>query len=411
MKSRILLLAAAVTLGGCGEEPVTRVGACDSDNAGLKLPEGFCARVYADHVGRARHIAVAANGDVYVALNGEAGGILALRDTSGDGRADVQRQTRLDGGSGIALRGDTLFYSTPATVLRFFIDATRFGELGRPDTIVRGMPAGGHSARSLALGEGSDLFVGIGSEGNVCDGQDPCAELAERAAIWKFDAQKLNQTLADGVRYASGIRNAVGLTWQPAFRSLFATQHGRDGLEQYDSLYAQREADMLPSEEFVRVAEGSDFGWPYCYHDWRGNRKVLAPEYGGNGGTQGRCAHVAAPLIGFPGHWAPNGLVFYNATQFPERYHNGAFIAFHGSWNRSRQDGYKVAFVPFRGAMPAGDYEIFADGFAGARKSPEAAAHRPVGLAVAIDGSLYITDDQNGRIYNIGWNDRNDSTR
>jgi glucose/arabinose dehydrogenase len=169
----------------------------------------------------------------------------------------------------------------------------------------------------------------------------------------------------------------------------------------FPELYSVQHSDMLPSEEFMRVAEGADFGWPFCYHDWRRNRKVLNPEYGGDGATQGRCATVAHPIIGFPGHWAPNGLVFYQGAMFPARYREGAFIAFHGSFDRRTQDGYKVVFVPFEGAMPAGDYEIFADGFAGRKKSPGGALHRPVGLAVSPDGSLYITDDQRGRIYNV----------
>lgn len=407
------MLCAAVALlsGGCDEAPGKPAGECDSDNAGLALPEGFCARVFADDVGSARHIVTASNGDVYVALEDPQGGILALRDTTGDGRADVMVRTGAGGGSGIALDGESLYFSTPTTVVRYRISAESFGMLVRPDTIVQGMPDGGHSSRSLALGDSGALFVSIGSASNVCNGEDPCAELATRAAIWKFDARRTHQTLAQGLRYASGIRNAVGMAWNPAFRSLFATQHGRDRLERFENLYARRDADMLPSEEFMRVAEGYDFGWPYCYHDWRANRKFLAPEYGGNGGTQGRCGNVANPLMGFPGHWAPNGLVFYNGNTFPEHYRGGAFIAFHGSWNRSRQDGYKVAFVPFRGSMPAGDYEIFADGFAGGTKSPRGAAHRPVGLSVAPDGSLYITDDQRGRIYNVRWHEEDDSTR
>ena len=405
--TKTLMMCAAVALmsGGCDKAPAYESGICDAQNAGLKLPEGFCALVYADSVGRARHIASAPNGDVYVALDGPRGGILALRDTTDDGRADVIVKSGSEGGSGIALDGEHLYFSTPSTVLRYRVDAARFGVLDAPDTIVQNMPTGGNNSRSLALGDSGALFVAIGSATNMCGGADPCPELDSRAAIWKFDAHRLNQTLADGRRYASGIRNAVGLTYNPRFRSLFATQHGRDGLDKFEQLYSPRDADLLPSEEFMRVPDGSDFGWPYCYHDWRGNRRVLAPEYGGNGRTQERCANAAQPLMGFPGHWAPAGLIFYNDSMFPKRYHGGAFIAFHGSWNRSRHDGYKVAFVPFRGSMPSGDYEIFADGFAGGTKDPRAAQHRPVGMSVAPDGSLFITDDQRGRIYNVRFNE------
>lgn len=408
----IVLLAVALT--ACGGKEVTHDGPCDSDNAGLTLPEGFCARIYADEIGVARHLVVAPNGDVYVAMENsrvsgagttkmprDSGGVAMLRDTSGDGRADIKKIFHDDeGGSGIALLADTLFFSTPSTVYRFTIDTTRFGVLRDQKIVVAPLPRGGHSARSLALGDSGTLFVNIGSDGNVCGTDDPCAQLSERAGIWRFDAHRLDQTLTDGVRYATGIRNAVGLVWNFDFHSLFATQHGRDALGAHKG-YSKQDNDVLPSEEFVRVRPGDDFGWPYCYHDWRINQMVLGPEYGGDGIKQGRCANVARPLIGFPGHWAPDGLLFYNATQFPAHYRTGAFITFHGSWNRSKQDGYRVVFVPFKGAMPEGDYEIFADGFAGRRKSPSGASHRPVGLAVAPDGTLFVSDDQRGRVYAI----------
>lgn len=404
MKNTKTLLA-LLLLAACAKDPVTRTGECDSDNAGLKLQEGFCARVFADTVGVARHIVVAPNGDVYVAMeNGgnssamtthlkrSEGGIAALRDTTGDGRADVVvRIATQDGGSGIALAGDTLYFSTPSTVYRYRVDSTRFGQLFDEAIVVSGMPTGGHSSRSLALGDSGALFVSIGSDTDVCNGHDPCGEASERAAIWRFNAHATNQRMENGVRWAKGIRNAVGLTWNPTLRSLFATQHGRDGLK----------SDDLPSEEFMRVAKDSDFGWPYCYHDWQINRKVIAPEYGGNGIELGRCMGATPALMGFPGHWGPNGLIFYDGKMFPERYRGGAFIAFHGSWARRRQEGYKIVYVPFGGAMPAGDYEVFADGFAGKRVTPSGAKHRPVGMAVAPDGSLYVTDDQNGRIFNI----------
>jgi glucose/arabinose dehydrogenase len=388
---------------------------CDAQ---LKLPRGFCARVFADQVGVARHIAVAANGDVYVALeDGEnpsagtthmrgekgKGGVLVLRDTTGDGRADVTVRFGTEGGSGLALRNDTLFFSSPTTVYRFHLKAAGLGPIGSPEIVVRGLRPGGHSSRSLALGPGTALFVNVGSDGNACvrggAGEDPCSELAQRAGIWRFRADAVNQSYESGVRFATGIRNAVGLTYNAALQGLFATQHGRDALNRFRQFSAQ-DNDDLPAEEFMRVQLGDDFGWPYCFYDWRAGKKVLAPEYGGDGDAVGRCADKKLPLIGFPGHWAPDGLVFYDGGMFPERYRGGAFIAFHGSWNRRRQDGYKVVYVPFADGTP-GKWEVFADGFAGRRKGPGSARHRPVGLAIAPDGSMYITDDQAGRIWNV----------
>jgi glucose/arabinose dehydrogenase len=154
-----------------------------------------------------------------------------------------------------------------------------------------------------------------------------------------------------------------------------------------------------------RILDGDDFGWPYCYFDPSTQAKVLAPEYGGDGVEVGRCADVGAPIAAFPAHWAPNDLLFYAAGTFPQRYEGGAFIAFHGSWNRMPfpQAGYRVVFVPFAGGLPSGEYETFAEGFTGAEeiKQPGEADHRPGGLAQGPDGSLYIADDRGGRIWRV----------
>jgi glucose/arabinose dehydrogenase len=161
----------------------------------------------------------------------------------------------------------------------------------------------------------------------------------------------------------------------------------------------------LPAEEFLRVNQGDDFGWPYCYYDQMKNQKILAPEYGGNATTTGRCDAAEKPILAFPGHWAPNSLLFYTGNQFPSRYKNGAFIAFHGSWNRAplRQGGYFVAFVPMRNGLPSGDWEMFASNFPGVEviTDPDQARYRPVGLAQGPDGSLYISDSNEGRIWRI----------
>jgi len=237
-------------------------------------------------------------------------------------------------------------------------------------------------------------------------GIDPCVELEQRAGVWRFDANRTGQTPATGERFATGIRNAVGLAINPADQALYATQHGRDQLLQnWPKLYDSTKSAEQPREQLMRLARGDDYGWPYCYFDGELNRLVLAPEYGGNGTEAGRCAEKKTPLVHFPGHWAPNALAFYTGTHFPERYRGGAFIAFHGSWNRAPlpQGGYNVVFVPMANGRPAGDYEVFADGFAGEKElaQPSDAEYRPTGLAVAPDGALFITDDQDGRIWRV----------
>jgi glucose/arabinose dehydrogenase len=156
------------------------------------------------------------------------------------------------------------------------------------------------------------------------------------------------------------------------------------------------------------VEDGSNFGWPYCYYDQAQNKKVLAPEYGGDGQKIGRCEAADDPVLAFPAHTAPNDILFYTGKMFPEKYKNGAFIAFHGSWNRAPlpQEGYYVVFVPFKGKIPEGEWEVFASGFSALDvvKSPRDAEHRPCGLAQGPDGSLFISDDVKGRIYQIKYN-------
>ncbi|MGW8264836.1 MAG: PQQ-dependent sugar dehydrogenase, partial [Longimicrobiales bacterium] len=210
-------------------------------------------------------------------------------------------------------------------------------------------------------------------------------------------------TLGDGIRFATGLRNTVAIRIHTS-GSLFGVVHGRDQLSAlWPEHFTDEESAEKPAEEFVRIEEGDDFGWPYCYFDPESATKVLAPEYGGDGAIVGRCAEKKDPLITFPAHWAPNDLEFYTESQFPEEYRGGAFVAFHGSWNRAPmpQAGYNVAFVPFRGDMPSGGWHIFADGFAGDDISPRGADHRPVGLAVGPDGSLFISDSQVGTIWKV----------
>ncbi len=392
---------------------------CDSDNAGLVLPEGFCALIVADDVGPARHLTVAENGDVIVAVTARRGadsdgGVLVLRDADGDGRAD--RRERFGGGVGhdVELRDGYLYYSTQDAVLRYPWGEGVVRPDGAADTIVRDLPATrSHRAKSVAFGPDGALYVNVGSPSNSCQvqdraasspGQDPCPELETRAGIWRFDPDRENQRQRDGRRYATGLRNTVALAAHPADGTLHGVVHGRDQLAaNWGELFTDAESAEKPAEEFVRMQEADHFGWPYCYYDSELGRKVLAPEYGGDGEMIGRCGVMKDPLIGFPAHWAPNGLAFYTGSQFPDKYRGGAFIAFHGSWNRAPlpQGGYNLVFVPFVDGEPAGEWEVFAEGFAGGTKDPRGAAHRPVGVAQGPDGSLYVSDDRGGRIYRI----------
>ena len=417
----VALVACSSAPQGTARPPVaagmTRV-TCAADNGGLTLPAGFCAVVAHDSIGKARHIAVAPNGNVYVALGQPAGGgIVGLRDTNGDGVLDEEVRFGEAGGTGMAIRGERLYFGANTFVVRY-----RLGDALRPtseaDTVVIGFPEQrAHAAKSLTFDDGANLFVNVGGPSNACQTQDraagspgidPCPQLERQMGIWRFDTHRGKQQQQDGRRYASGIRNAVALDWNPNDNTLYVVQHGRDQLNTIaPSHFDERANAEKPAEEMLRVNDGDTFAHPYCFYDPVQRRRVLAPEYGGDGQQVGRCATYEAPVAVYPAHFAPNDLLFYRGQHFPARYRGGAFIAFHGSWNRAplEQRGYQVVFQPFAGGRPTPEYEVFANGFAGRATvaQPGEAAHRPVGLAEAPDGTLYIVDSVRGRIWRVFW--------
>ena len=391
--------------------PRARKPACEADNGGITLPKGFCAVIVADKLSRPRHLVVQPNGDIFVSMGS---GITALRDTTGDGKADIIQPW--GGGfrsSEVAIRNGYLYTEGTMAIMRYPLKDGSLTAAGPVDTLIRGLPDSGHSAKTFALANDGTIYVNIGSRTNACQekdrallskGIDPCVERDRRAGIWAFKTDRTGQTQADGIHFASGIRNAVGMAFSPIDNSLFVTQHGRDNLAQnWPALFDEAKSAETPAEELFNVKKGDDFGWPYCYFDRQIGRKIWAPEYGGDGKTTGKCSQYKGNVTSFPGHWAPNGLAFYTGKAFPAKYRNGAFIAFHGSWNRAPlpQQGYNVVFQSMKNGKPSGKYEVFADGFKPDSITPVSPMHRPVGLAVGPDGSLYITDDASGRIWRV----------
>jgi glucose/arabinose dehydrogenase len=431
--STLVIALAAAQVAGAQETCPT---------AGLKLPAGFCATIFAESLPGVRSIAVAPNGDVFVALqnrNLAMGGVMALRDAGKTGAAD-KREKFASGfaSSQVALFDNHLYVemipqapprgsSAPAattTIVRYPVKAGDLTPTGKPDTIVEHIPTyPGHSTRNFAIAPDGSMYLNVGSPSNSCQkpdrapgvaGTNPCTELDTRAGVWKFDARKTHQSPSAANHFARGIRNAVGIAVHPGDNKLWTTQHGRDQLYDWraklglDSAAAQKYNAENPAEELMQVNQGDDFGWPYCYYAVDQKHLVLAPEYGGNGKDVGQCAQKKEPAATFPAHWAPNALMFYTGSQFPAKYRSGAFIAFHGSWNRAPepQQGFNVVFQPLDASGKAsGRYEVFADHFSpnigSGRASAASGAHRPTGLAQAADGSLYVADDTGGRIYRI----------
>ncbi len=393
---------------------------CDHDNGGLILPDGFCAGIVADNLGFIRHLVVNNNGDLYVTLRNQRlnlGGIIGLRDTDQDGKLDRMEKFSDIPGMGIAVQSGFLYFASDRAIYRYKLIPGELIPMRPPQIIVSDLPEQTlHAGKSFAMDDSDWIYVNIGAPSNACQtddqatgssGMDPCPQLDKQGGIWRFSATITAQTQdKDGYRFASGIRNAYAIAWHPSVNQLYIVQHGRDQLnELWPGLYTAEEGAKLPAEEFLLVKQDGIYGWPYCYYDQIQNKRVLAPEYGGNGDSIDRCAQYPEPLIAFPGHYGPNDLNFYTGKQFPERYHNGAFIAFHGSYNRGpyEQVGYQVVFVPFQGTIPSGDWEVFIDGFAGTGGVvlPEDADYRPTGLAVGQDGSLYVSDSIQGRIWRI----------
>lgn len=347
-----------------------------------------------------------------------------MRDTNADGIPDVISKFGLfdedKGGfhTEARIHEDHLYVSTQLRVYRYRLTPGLLLPGSGPDTLVIDDHAHGshqHITKPVAFDDRGNMYVPFGAPSNACQdpkrtpgvpGQDPCPELDDHGGIWRFDKNAKNQTQADGYRFASGLRSIVGMDWNPVDKSLYAVMHGRDDLHRlWPNTFVPFDNAILPAEEFMRVKDGSHFGWPYCYYDQVQGQKVLAPEYGGDGTIVGRCEGYDDPLIGFPGHFAPNDVMFYRGDQFPDRYRNGAFVAFHGSTIRSPypQAGYFVAFVPFAGGEPSGEWEVFANGFAGIDPivNTSDAVHRPVGLAMGPDGSLYVTESNRGKIWRI----------
>lgn len=421
---------AALVIAALSLTPPARAATCPPTPDTLSLPAGWCAQVFAHGLGAARHLAVGPGGTVYLITDGPArtaeppfpavdgrGPIIALQDRDGDGRADAGFRFGATGGTGLALTGTALFIGEDRRVLRYALDRQSGRPVGSAVVVVSGFPdQRQHAAKSIALDGRGGLYVNVGAPSNACQevdrrpgspGLDPCPERDAQAGIWRYEATRTGQRHpADGTAQARGVRNALALAWRKTDETLYALQHGRDQLGGLWPAYFDAQANAeKPAEELLRLAPGSDFGWPYCYFDPALDQRVLAPEYGGDGRRVGRCGAYPRPLLALPAHLAPNALAFDDDERLPPPYRGGALVALHGSWNRAPlpQAGYAIAFVPFTRQGAAGSSRTFAGEFAGRDpiRDPGAARYRPGGVAIGPDGAVYVGDSRQGRIWRL----------
>jgi len=397
----------------------------DEDNGAIRLPAGFRALVVADNLGEVRFMTVAPNGDIYLKKTND--GIVALRDTKGDGRADVIQEFGQGSGTGIAVHDGWLYYSTNDAVYRYKLNPGELVPKGEPETVVAGLPEQDvHESKAFTFDPQGNLYVEVGCPSNgsaVPDraygakGVDPTELFERHGSFWRFKSDGHDQDqMKDGTRYGYGFRHILAVAWQPISKAFFTVQMGRDQLNTVDpqDFTAEQNAE-LPAEEMNMLTEQSNFGWPFTYYDPLQKARMLSPEFGGDGKKRSEPGKYKDPLVAFPAHWAPMQMITYTGTQFPPKYRNGMFVAFHGSWNRAPlpQAGYKVAFVPFNDkGMPVGTYEVFADNFKGQSviMSPSDARFRPCGLAQGPDGSLYVSDSEKGRVWRIIYSGENVAT-
>lgn len=424
------MLLLVLSLYQCG--PESNLPLSDADNGGLLLPEKFEALVVVDSIGPARHIAVNDNGDIYVQLiNTKDGkGTIAIRDNDNDGKADsiVHFGDYLDEGrsaTGVTIHNGYLYTSTKKMVYRNKLANGELVPTSETEVVFTDLEEhvdrNWHTTKPLAFDNKGNMYIPFGSPSDACQdmeqygpvglpggkGLDPCPELETQAGIWRFDANKIGLTQADGDKFATGIRSVVGMEWNPKDESLYAVGNGIDNFHTlFPDLFSSWQAAMLPSETLMQVTEGSNYGWPYAYYDQLQKKNVLQPGYGGDGKIVGRASEFDDPVIGFPGHWAPMDVMFYHGNQFPERYNNGVFVAFHGSTDRPPypQAGFIVCFAPFDDeGISTGTWEVFADGFTGVDRvwNTSDAVYRPMGLSTGPDGSIYIGESNNGKIWRV----------
>tara|TARA_R110002020_G_scaffold85914_3_gene211713 strand:- start:19964 stop:21139 length:1176 start_codon:yes stop_codon:yes gene_type:complete len=340
----------------------------------LKMPSGFKISKFAENLGEARMMAASDDGAIYLTVRPDK--VLMLQDTNNDGKADKQQTViTKEGAHGLAIKNDTLYLITVNDVFKGAINDD--GTIGELEQIVKDLPDGGqHPNRTLAFGPDGMLYISVGSTCNACkETRD------ENATFVRVTPDGTNRTI-----YAKGLRNTIGYDWNEN-GELYAMDHGIDWL-----------GDDEQKEELNLIAEGNDYGWPYIYADGKYNKGDEPPKM-----TWAEYAEkTTKPVMLFEAHSAPMNMKFYKGDMFPDEFKGSALITFHGSWNRAEPSGYNIMKLNFENGKPSGS-EDFISGFVtddGTKKFG-----RPVGLIELQDGSILFSDDMNGIIYRVSYNE------
>lgn len=362
--------------------------------AALRLPPGFEASVFArlspagaDYFRGPRFMTFGPDGQLYLSL-GLDNTVVMLPDRDRDGRADavITVADRLNGPQGLAFVDGRLLVANQDGVVRLEQRDGQWPASG-VTPLIRDLPAGGHTMKTLRQGPDGYLYVNVGSSCNVCVEQDPL-----RATLLRFSAEgkpagalpSLGRHPTSPV-WASGLRNTQGFAWHPRSGALFATNNGAD---QRSDIRGGRPVDDVPPEHINRIEPGMHYGWPHCWGD-----RVTDPNFPGPAGF---CQNTRPPAITLPAHSTPVGLSFLDRSAFPAEYREDALVALHGSWNRTRPSGYKIVRIHFKDGNP-----VAVSDFASGWLEGQAAWGRPLDLLVGPDRALYVSDDRAGLIYRI----------
>ena len=335
----------------------------------LILPPGFVITEFAQNLGKARGMGVSPAGDLFV-CSLTAGEIIVLPDRNSDGKADenIVFAQGLQSPHSVAFYNGYVYVGESDKISRFRDDNNDLIADAAGETVVAGLPTSGHFTKTVAFGPDGMMYVSIGSSCNVCEENDP-----RRAAVVRYDPDGGGETV-----FSSGLRNSVALAFHPESGELWAANNGRD-----------RIGDDLPPEEINILSVGKHYGWPYCYGEG-----IMNPEYVNDPSL---CDETIAPIFDMQAHSAPLGMRFYNGGQFPAEYRGDLFIAFHGSWNRSKKTGYKVVRVRVEDGLPV-SIEDFVSGWL---MPDETRWGRPVDVEISPDGSMFVSDDYQGKVYKI----------